>query len=291
MASIDDALATEVLESAQVAAALELSTEAGWNQTAEDWRIFLAHGRVTGVFAAGRRLVATAAILPYAAFGYIAMVLVTKTFRHRGIATRLMRDAAAALRAQGRVPVLDATPAGAAVYRPLGFRELFSMQRWQGEGGQDGRGGRGEGGRDGTARSAAPRQATAADAPMLTGLDAEAFGAPRPFLMQNFLARLGTRAFVGDGGFVVRRSGLRADQIGPLVARDEASAANLLAAALDAAAGPVFIDLLAGRDDLTRMLSRRGFEIQRPFTRMALARSAAFGDPARLFAAAGPEFG
>jgi GNAT superfamily N-acetyltransferase len=285
MASIDEALATEALESAQVAAALELSTEAGWNQTAEDWRIFLAHGRVIGVFAAGRRLVATAAILPYAAFGYIAMVLVTKTFRHRGIATRLMRDAVAALRAQGRVPVLDATPAGAAVYRPLGFRELFSMQRWQGEGGQDGRG---EGG---TARSAAPRQATAADVPMLTGLDAEAFGAPRPFLVKNFLARLGTRAFVGDGGFVVRRSGLRADQIGPLVARDEASAANLIAAALDAAAGPVFIDLLDGRDDLTRMLSRRGFEIQRPFTRMALARSAPFGDPARLFAAAGPEFG
>ena len=285
MASIDEALATEALESAQVAAALELSTEAGWNQTAEDWRIFLAHGRVIGVFAAGRRLVATAAILPYAAFGYIAMVLVTKTFRHRGIATRLMRDAVAALRAQGRVPVLDATPAGAAVYRPLGFRELFSMQRWQGEGGQDGRG---EGG---TARSAAPRQATAADVPMLTGLDAEAFGAPRPFLVKNFLARLGTRAFVGDGGFVVRRSGLRADQIGPLVARDEASAANLLAAALDAAPGPVFIDLLDGRDDLTRMLLRRGFEIQRPFTRMALARSAPFGDPARLFAAAGPEFG
>ena len=93
MASIEDTLSTEVLALAQVSAALELSAEAGWNQTIEDWKIFLAHGRVTGVFATNRRLVATAATLPYARFGYIAMVLVTAAFRHRGIATRLLRIA------------------------------------------------------------------------------------------------------------------------------------------------------------------------------------------------------
>ena len=105
------------------------------------------------------------------------------------------------------------------------------------------------------------------------------------------MARLGTRAFICADGFVVRRSGLRADHIGPLVARDEASAADLLAAALDAARGPVLIDLLDDRASLARMLSARGFEIQRPFTRMALGTSAPYGDPALLFAAAGPEFG
>ena len=131
----------------------------------------------------------------------------------------------------------------------------------------------------------------AADLRMLTELDAKAFGAPRRFLLASFLARLGTRAFVGDRGFVIRRSGFRADQIGPLVARDEASAADLLTAALDAAPGPVFIDLLDGRDSLARVLSARGFDIQRPFTRMALGTSTPFGDPALLFAAAGPEFG
>jgi GNAT superfamily N-acetyltransferase len=277
MASIEDTLVTEILAPAQVAAALELSAEAGWNQTAEDWMIFLAHGRVTGVFAAARRLVATAAILPYASLGYISMVLVTPAFRHRGVATRLLRDAIAALQAKGRTPMLDATPAGAAVYRPLGFRDVFSTRRWQGIG------------RDGSPSGV--RQATAADLPRLTELDAKAFGAPRPFLLASFLARLGTRAFVGDGGFVVRRSGFRADQIGPLVAQDEAAAANLLDAALDAAPGPVFLDLIDGRKSLARMLSARGFEIQRPFTRMALGRSTPFGDPALLFAAAGPEFG
>jgi len=277
MASIEDALVTEILARAQLPATLELSAEAGWNQTTEDWKVFLAHGRVTGVFAAGRRLVATAATLPYARFGHVAMVLVTPAFRHRGIATRLLRDATAALQAQGRTPMLDATPAGSAVYRPLGFRELFSMRRWQGRG------------REGPPSRL--RQAMAADVPMLTELDAQAFGASRPFLMASFLARLGTRAFVGDDGFIIRRSGFRADQIGPLVAPDEASSATLLAAALDAAPGPVFIDLLDGREPLARMLSDRGFDIQRPFTRMALGTSTPFGDPALLFAAAGPEFG
>jgi hypothetical protein len=205
------------------------------------------------------------------------MVLVTPAFRHRRIATRLLRDSIATLQARHHTPMLDATPAGAAVYRPLGFRAVFSMRRWQGQG------------RDGSPSGV--RQATAADLPMLTERDAKAFGAPRPFLMASFLARLGTRAFVGDDGFIVRRSGLRADQIGPLVARDEASAANLLAAALDAAPGPVFIDLLDGREFLARMLSGRGFEVQRPFTRMALGTSTPFGDPALVFAAAGPEFG
>ena len=277
MASIEDALVTEILARAQLPATLELSAEAGWNQTTEDWKVFLAHGRVTGVFAAGRRLVATAATLPYARFGHVAMVLVTPAFRHRGIATRLLRDAMAALQAQGRTPMLDATSAGSAVYRPLGFRDVLSMRRWQGRG------------REGPPSRL--RQAMVTDVPMLTELDAQAFGASRPFLMASFLARLGTRAFVGDDGFIIRRSGFRADQIGPLVAPDEASAATLLAAALDAAPGPVFIDLLDGRESLARVLSDRGFDVQRPFTRMALGTSTPFGDPALLFAAAGPEFG
>src|SRR5438132_957385 len=83
MASIEDALVTEILTLAHASAALELSAQTGWNQTTEDWKVFLAHGRVTGVFAAGRRLVATAATLPYAKFGYLAMGLVPPGFRQR----------------------------------------------------------------------------------------------------------------------------------------------------------------------------------------------------------------
>src|SRR5260370_40225955 len=75
MASIEDTLITEILTPAHAPAALELSAEAGWNQTTEDWKGFLARGRVTGVFAAGRRPVAPAPTLPSAKVGYIALRL------------------------------------------------------------------------------------------------------------------------------------------------------------------------------------------------------------------------
>jgi hypothetical protein len=45
-------------------AGLALSTEAHWNQTKEDWRVFLHDGVVFGI-RDGARLVATAALLPY----------------------------------------------------------------------------------------------------------------------------------------------------------------------------------------------------------------------------------
>ena len=65
----------------------------------------------------GGRLVATALALPYPpAFGWVSMVLVHAPYRRRGLATRLVERATAALEGAGLLPVLDATPAGAEVY-------------------------------------------------------------------------------------------------------------------------------------------------------------------------------
>src|SRR5262249_60274313 len=66
-----------------------LVAEAGWNQTAADWRIFLDLGQVFAVRDGGR-VVATAATLPYQRFRWISVVLVTKDFRRRGLAGRLV---------------------------------------------------------------------------------------------------------------------------------------------------------------------------------------------------------
>ncbi|MHC2579223.1 GNAT superfamily N-acetyltransferase [Bradyrhizobium diazoefficiens] len=71
-------------------AGLVLSVEAHWNQTEEDWRIFLRDGVVFGI-RDGMRLVATAALLPYSGSNaWISMVLVSGTHRRRGLATRLV---------------------------------------------------------------------------------------------------------------------------------------------------------------------------------------------------------
>ena len=67
-----------------LAAAQGLVAEAGWNQNAADWRVFLELGQGFAV-RDGERLAATAATLPYpSGFGWISMVLVGGEYRRRG---------------------------------------------------------------------------------------------------------------------------------------------------------------------------------------------------------------
>jgi GNAT superfamily N-acetyltransferase len=126
-----EALAIEVLTQADVASGMLLSTEAGWNQTADDWKHFIVQGSTIGVRDQNGRLVASAAALPYdGPFGYVGMVLVTADWRRQGIATRLVDRCIDELRGRGLVPVLDATAAGAEVYRHQGFVGQFGFDRW-----------------------------------------------------------------------------------------------------------------------------------------------------------------
>jgi GNAT superfamily N-acetyltransferase len=275
--AVIDAPVSEILSLAHVESALALSIEAGWNQTPDDWAFFTEHGRTRGIFVDGE-LIATAATLTYGSrLGYVCMILVTPRFRNRGIAMKLLRESVDDLEVRGYRALLDATPAGAVVYRRLGFVDVFPLRRWQGEGY--------------TASGAALRTATLPNVEHLIVRDAVAFGADRPFLIRNLLARAGTHALVSDGGFVVRRKGNRADQIGPLVAADGPGAQQLVFAAIGLGAGPVFLDVPDHQQSLGDFLEALGFSVQRPFTRMGRGLSTRPGDPARLFVAAGPEFG
>src|SRR5262249_4993016 len=111
------------LDASDAASGLALSTEAHWNQNAADWRFFLQEGIVFGMRDGDGRLIATAALLPHTTSdAWISMVLVTESWRRRGFATRLVDCALATAAELKVVPWLDAKPAGAAVYWPLGFR-------------------------------------------------------------------------------------------------------------------------------------------------------------------------
>jgi ribosomal protein S18 acetylase RimI-like enzyme len=278
MAAIE-ALAQAPLAPADIPRALALSAKVGWNQTAEDWRLFVDRARTTGLFDAAAGLVATAAALPYDNdFGWISMVIVDPAWRRRGLARRLMGECADALRRERRTALLDATPAGALVYRGLGFAELATMERWEGEGGA------------GEARGGAVRLGPN-DLDRLIAADEAAFGSPRRFLLEDFLRREGTLAWGYDDSYLVLRRGHRAMQVGPLVATSDEAARVLLATAIAAARGKVFLDLFTPWRDLAALLETCGFVRQRPFVRMALDRSRLPGDPRRLAIAAGPEFG
>ncbi|MFC7398014.1 GNAT family N-acetyltransferase [Chelatococcus sp. GCM10030263] len=262
---------------------MALSAEAGWNQTDEDWAVFFAHGKVYGITDAAGAPQATGAVLPYAGgFAWIGMVLVTVACRRKGLGTRILEACLADLDDRGLVPFLDATPAGAEIYRPLGFEDTLGLTRWRGSGGATG-GGLPNG----------MRAMTEDDLAAAVALDAVAFGTERRFLLDNLFRRAGDAALLrADGtGFALARSGRTATQIGPIVAGSEESAAALLETALGRVAGAVIVDLADRWTGLAGLLEARGFARERPFLRMVRGRAAPFGDPDHLFVAAGPEFG
>jgi ribosomal protein S18 acetylase RimI-like enzyme len=278
---------TDVLQFARlseddIGGCMALSAEAGWNQTPDDWIIFLRRGTVFGVRGADGAPVASGAILPYSdAFAWTSMVLVTASRRRARIGTRLLEECCAALKRRGLVAVLDATPAGERVYRPLGFEPMFALSRWQGQGG----------GR--AALVDGIRAMTEGDLATVSAIDTAVFGAPRMFLLESLFRRAPQLAFITQdgGGFVLARPGRIATQVGPIVAADQDAAAALLELALDAVSGPVLLDVCDRWAKLAGVLQRRHFTIQRPYLRMGLKRRVPFGDPGRTFVVAGPEFG
>src|SRR5262249_25233226 len=139
------------------------------------------------------------------------------------------------------VPVLDATPDGRAVYRRLGFADSWGFQRLRRER------------RDASATVAAPagitvRPLAQADWPALCAYDAAAVSAERGAGRAGLRRRLAAADLVaarrdGIAGFLLGRDGGLAAHIGPLIADDDAIAHALVARALDAIEGPLFIDL------------------------------------------------
>ncbi|MEO5843225.1 MAG: GNAT family N-acetyltransferase [Caldimonas sp.] len=278
-----EVLAIERLAACDVAGGLALSDAAGWNQSADDWSIFIGAGAAFGLRDERAALVATAAALPYdSGTGWVSMVLVDAAHRHRGIASQLVDACVVSLRECGRTPVLDATPAGAAVYAKIGFVEGFAFERWKGEGAAAHAG-----------AADAVVVAAAAHVETMIALDRTAGGVDRGLLWRAFLDRPSTSAWLTarSDGFALRRAGRRATQVGPIVAANDDDALALLAAALAGAAGGILIDVPVHRTALTADLARRGYTRQRSFVRMALGDVRAAAARADVFALAGPEFG
>ncbi|MEM8856603.1 MAG: GNAT family N-acetyltransferase, partial [Pseudomonadota bacterium] len=169
--------ATRRLTPADGAACLALSTEASWNQTAEDWAMILQNGLVEGTFV-GESLAATCGVLRYGdGLDWICMVLVAKAHRRQGHATRLMTKALARERGEAIAVGLDATPEGREVYRKLGFADTFTLTRLAGAAPPQ----------PCDARASNIRKASASDLDAIIALDASQLGAPRPAILAALL--------------------------------------------------------------------------------------------------------
>jgi len=274
------------LDQRHLPAMVALSAEASWNQTRDDWQMMLAAGSAIGMTNSRGHLIATAITLPFGtAFGWISMVLVTAGWRKKGLATYLLGRAIDALETSGLVPVLDATPAGVHVYRPIGFEPHFSIKRW-------------------ALNDAAAIGAKAGAAPLsqpldqggmadLKAFDRDVFGGDRGAILDGIFARNNGQARIANRGrgYLLTRAGRTARQIGPICAEDPAVAIDMADQALTGMTGQVVIDACDHQTAFTDHLAALGFKPQRPFVRMAKGRSAPFGDPGAMFALAGPELG
>lgn len=291
-AALPEGVRLKRLREDDIADALALSEEAGWNQIAADWRIFIELGEAYGLTAdsAGGRLIASAAILPQGdRFGWISMVLVTAASQRQGLARWLLRHSLESLAARRLVPLLDATPAGRAVYRGLGFADCWSLRRLVL--------------RQPLRASAEPaaadvlvRPLKASDWPAAIAYDRAVFGAERGALLRRLAGRLPPAALIAErggeiAGLLLGRDGRVMSQLGPLVAEDDAIACALLRRAVAAVGAPLAIDVADRHARLGEWLGGLGFTSERPLTRMICGRDAAFDDEVRLFAIAGPELG
>jgi GNAT superfamily N-acetyltransferase len=292
-------------------AALKLSTAAGWNQQAGDWRILLQLA-ATGAFAAvsDTRVVGTAIGIDYGGFAWIAMMLVDPAFRGRGVGGRLLEAAVGAVPPNHPIR-LDATPLGRPLYERYGFEVEATLSRHVSRGsnrevppvGDDSR------------NSPEVRPLAASDLKMVTESDRETFGGTRAAVLEWAFHRAPQYAYAVRSGdslihYCLGRHGRVFDQMGPIVAGDEATAGALVNAALDAAGDrPVAVDAFDSQIAFSETLRRHGFLIERPLIRMRRAAESAAPDhgvralPAAAgacqgsrrrgteFAILGPEFG
>ena len=278
-------------------AGLALCRASRWNQTARDWRQFLDLD-TKGALVACRdgRVVGSVATVRYApGTAWVAMVLVAPEERGRGIGTSLLHEGLALV---GDVPVvgLDATPLGRPLYLGLGFRDAWPLQRMQRGVGVAA----GAGAADSAAAGDGVRPLREDDWPAVLAIDSAVTGLERGAMLRWLAEGAPAYAWVQEGattgevtGFALGRSGHTFEHVGPVVADDRAAAGRLVDAVLRRVPRdrPAVIDAAVPPEGWGDWLESRGFEHQRPFTRMYLGEVPAAGWPPGLFAIIGPEFG
>jgi GNAT superfamily N-acetyltransferase len=259
-------------------AGLALSTEAHWNQNEADWRFFLSEGTVFGVRDHDGRLIASAAILPYASSNaWISMVLVTQNWRRQGLATKLIDRCLEVAVKSDLVTWLDATPAGAAVYGPLGFKPVLELRRLRLE-------------NFAPVKAEAPELLLAHDLTQIIARDSGAMGFDRSKLLTELGGRSGSRLLSNGHAMALIRDGRKARHIGPLFADDPNQALALVDAIARSETGPLLIDAVNSQAEFLEGLTGSGWNIERPFQRMRFGRATV--QPTELpFAVAGPEYG
>ncbi len=263
---------------------LRLCGQAGWNQTAADWRRFLGL-EPGGCFLAlwDGKPAGTTTTCIFGPVAWIAMVLVEEGFRGRGIGTLLVRHVLDELDRRGVHTIrLDATPLGQPLYERLGFAAQFTLRRYVGK--------------PIPARPAIGHLPPATESwEEIALLDQAITGTDRrAFLYRLLREHPDDLRVVRDGGalrgFLTARPGTHALQLGPCIADGDAGPSLLRDAAERHAGQEIAIDIPEANEPAIRLAEALGLEVQRELTRMCR------GQPLcerieHLWASSGPEKG
>lgn len=263
-----------------ISLAQNLSTLAGWNQTASDWDVLLRldPDGCLAIESEGE-VVSTTTLVCYGdQLAWLGMVLTNPSSRRQGFARRLVSSA---IRMAEKMEIksvkLDATDEGLPLYESLGFRREQAIERWRAPAGI---------GRNLRCRahSGAPDFA----------LDREAFGADRSRLLkilsENEILSQNRAPLVLPDGFVMSRPGVRASYMGPCVARSPESARILIESCLAGHDGEWFWDLFPSNTSAVNIAKDLGFTKARTLTRMVKGQKMG-GCERMIYAAGGFELG
>ena len=265
------------LTSVDIPAALELSREAGWNQTAQDWRILveLAPESCLGIEYDGQ-LVSTATMVCYGKqLAWIGMVLTAVSHRGRGYAKQLLTETLHRADELGIASVkLDATEQGQPLYEKLGFRAEQVVQRWEGK----------PSGQGCTDHAVADRISK-----MHLQEDRTAFGADRSALLHKLSKQ--HHVFSKERAFLFTRPGRTHTYLGPCLAKSDLDARVLIEAALASeSTNDFYWDVLAASTSAISFAHELAFTPKRQLLRMVRGHDLR-ADEARIYGLAGFEFG
>ncbi|MFE6228217.1 GNAT family N-acetyltransferase [Streptomyces sp. NPDC057854] len=258
-------------------ACADLSENRGWPREEHKWGLLLAAGTGYGIDDPdGDGLLACCVVTSYGpGLAAIGMVLVAERYARRGVGRRLMRHV---LEETGETPVsLYATPNGQPLYEELGFTEIGRSQMVKGH-----------------FSGAVPaprvpvRPATAEDLQEVLRLDEKIFGLDRTPLLTRLPAFADhLRVAVEDGaitGFAAAWPNMDTHVVGPLIARDTATAQALVASLAAAGDRPLRTDVDLRHTDLLDWLTENGLEPIAVNAMMLRSAPALPGDADRRFA-------
>jgi predicted GNAT family N-acyltransferase len=264
------------LTAEDIPSALELSVEAGWNQTVDDWRMLieLAPESCLGIEMDGELAASTTLLCYGTRLAWVGMVLTRIKFRGQGLARRLLSEA---LKLAGQMNIetvkLDATDQGQALYEKLGFRCEQPVERWT---------------RSGAGNSIELQAQADSLSNELLSIDHEAFAADRSRFLKKLVKR--NVSAVATKAYLLSRTGRQMAYLGPCVAENAEVAGSLIRQCVQGTASSIAWDLLKLNRDSEMIAKDLGFTPQRCLTRMVRGRDLR-GREESIYALGGFEFG